>query len=199
MKSVMAMVAVGVLVFPLVALAANQTGHGTNGNSGQGHGGSGAGNQGNGGGNGNAGGGGNGGNGGGNGGGNNGGGNGGGNNGGGGNSGGGGETGGGGSTSGGGRGGSSAGGSSASAPSTPTGTFDGFTQANGKGSIDDLRACTTAPTPGAGLVGYIAKADGSFRYGGYEFAVPDFVQCMRDKGYKLDTAGRNELTNFGRR
>ena len=94
--------------------------------------------------------------------------------------------------------------SAVSAPSTGTpsgsgGAYSGFAQANGKGPIEDLRACTAPPTPGAGLVSYVAKADGSFRYGGYEFAVPDFVQCMKDKGYKLDTAGRNEMTNFGSR
>lgn len=44
---------------------------------------------------------------------------------------------------------------------------------------------------------YKLKADGTFTYWGYEFATPDFVQCMKDKGFKLDTAGRNELTDFG--
>jgi len=79
------------------------------------------------------------------------------------------------------------------------GTFSGFTQYNGKGTIEALRACTAPPTPGAGLVDYKLKADGSFVYFGYEFAIPDMVQCMKEKGYQLETAGRNDLTNFGTR
>lgn len=76
--------------------------------------------------------------------------------------------------------------------------------ANGSGAFvmlqADLRACTAPPTPGAGLVFYdTTDESGSFKYWGYEFATPDFVQCMKEKGYKLDTAGRNELTNFGQR
>lgn len=40
---------------------------------------------------------------------------------------------------------------------------------------------------------------GTFTYGGLEFHLPTFVQCMKDKGYSLSSAGRNELTNFGQR
>ena len=171
--------------------AANQTGHGANSNSGGGHGGAGVGNQGNGGAHGNAGGGHVGGNGGGNGGGSNGG------------NGGGSSTGGGNSPAG---GGSSLGaGSSApgqgTAPSVggPSGDLSGA-QGAGKGNtIYALRACTAPPTPGAGLVGYTLRNNGQFNYYGYEFSLPDFSKCMKDKGYKLDTAGRDELTNFGAR
>ena len=39
---------------------------------------------------------------------------------------------------------------------------------------------------------------GSFSYGGLEFHLPTFTQCMQDKGYSITgVAGRNALTNFG--
>jgi hypothetical protein len=41
---------------------------------------------------------------------------------------------------------------------------------------------------------------GRFSYGGLEFHLPTFTQCMLDKGYAITgVAGRNSLTNFGQR
>lgn len=75
--------------------------------------------------------------------------------------------------------------------------------ADGKGAreqtITDLQVCTAPPTPSAGLVSYDTKANGSFTYWGLEYATPDFVDCMNGKGYKMPTAGRSQLTNFGAR
>ena len=94
-----------------------------------------------------------------------------------------------------------AGGAPAGAPSVggPSGDLSGAQGAGVGDTIYALRACTAPPTPGAGLVGYTLRQDGRFTYFGYEMELPGFVQCMKDRGYKLDTAGRDELTNFGAR
>lgn len=56
----------------------------------------------------------------------------------------------------------------------------------------DARACDPM-----GDIEVRSKQDGSFTYGGLEFHLPTFAQCMLDKGYKVSTAGRNALTDFG--
>lgn len=104
------------------------------------------------------------------------------------------------------------GGPSVSAPavSAPSGSapaggaLEGFTVLSAPGkareqSITDLQACTASPTPGAGLVFYDTKANGSFTYWGYEMATPDFVDCLKGRGYAMPEAGRAALTNFGAR
>ena len=55
----------------------------------------------------------------------------------------------------------------------------------------DARACDPM-----GDINVRSKVNGSFTYGGLEFHLPTFVQCMKDKGYELSGAGRNELTDF---
>ena len=58
----------------------------------------------------------------------------------------------------------------------------------------DARACNTRAD-----IDWDTTADGGFTYGGLEFHLPDFAQCMQDKGYQTSTAGRKQLTNFGTR
>lgn len=124
--------------------------------------------------------------------------------------GGGGTAGGGGSTAGGGStpgGGTSGGGSSPSVSATAAagnggtgGTFGGFSIHEGAGAVvEDLRYCTSPSIPHAGLVSYTVRLGNGFTYGGYEWAFPDFVQCMKARGAKINAPGRNELTNFGTR
>ena len=167
---------VGLVLSPICALAANGTGHGTNGNSGNGVSGS-TGNQGGGQGQGDAGGGhGHGGDG------------------------------------GHGDGGSHGGGtiSTGGAPSVLGGTVSGgsasvdgggtqTSEARGQYNYEALRACTSAGAGFDNLIDYRVKPDGTFVYWGVEYALPTFVQCMKDRGVQMSTAGRNELTNFGSR
>ena len=188
---VLILAAAAFAVFPIIGdivYAANQTGHGTNSNSGGGHGGSGAGNQGGGaghsGGHGNAGGGQGGNNGGGHGGGNNGG-----HGGGSGNSGGG-NNGGGGTSDGGASGGSSIGTSGGTSGGGSTAVFE---RDFGRGKRDDatrdkteaaLRFCQSPPQTQGGPLWYGTKQDGSYWVGGYEYEYPFFARCMRALGYQ---------------
>lgn len=174
--SILAVVAV--LCFPMVGFAANGTGHGTNGNSGNGVSGS-TGNQGGGVGQGDAGG----------------------HHGGDGHNGGGHD--GGGHDGGGSTGGTTTGGStSVSTPSVSVSTSDGggtqTVEARGAANEALVRKCQW---DGGfyGLVDYRMKQDGSFVYWGVEYALPSFVQCMKDHGVQMGSAGRNDLTNFGAR
>jgi hypothetical protein len=63
-----------------------------------------------------------------------------------------------------------------------------------------LKYCTSPAVGFSGLVDYQIKADGkSFSYGGVEYALPTFAQCMRNLGHSTSSAGRDSLTNFGQR
>jgi len=192
MKKILSATVAVLLLTPMLALAApGNSGNGGNsggngvgsggqgggqgvGNGGSGNGGIGGGNGGNGGGNGGNGGGGNGGNGGG------------------------GSSSGGGSTS-----GSSAGASAPSAGGASSGTYDGG--ASGRGASytvterEQVHADARACDPMGDITFRTNGVRRTFTYGGLEFHLPTFVQCMKDKGYELSSAGRNELTNFGTR
>jgi hypothetical protein len=58
----------------------------------------------------------------------------------------------------------------------------------------DARACDPF-----GDITVRSKQDGSFTYGGLEFHLPTIVACMREKGYSLSSAAREDLTDFGSR
>ena len=58
----------------------------------------------------------------------------------------------------------------------------------------DLRACNRLAD-----VGYDTRSDGSFTYWGLEMHLPDFAQCLYDKGYAISSPPREILTNFGTR
>lgn len=93
-------------------------------------------------------------------------------------------------------------GSASAGASSGGSTFGGFTALSGNGqariqTIEDAYYCTGPNVAHAGLVQYDTKQDGRFTYWGYEWALPDFVQCMKDRGYTLESAGRSELTDFG--
>ncbi|MGH7350068.1 MAG: hypothetical protein ACREI6_08610 [Candidatus Rokuibacteriota bacterium] len=44
-----------------------------------------------------------------------------------------------------------------------------------------------------------SKQDGGFTCGGLEFHLPTFVACLREKGYSLANAAREDLSDFGSR
>ena len=95
-------------------------------------------------------------------------------------------------------GGASVGGGSSSASGGPTGGGgtgygSSYTVVEREQVHADARACD----PMGDITFRTHGVQRSFTYGGLEFHLPTFVQCMKDKGYELSGAGRNELTDFG--
>ena len=178
MRAVVTAVTVAAMLMcaPSMSWAANQTGNGTNGNQGGGHGGNGAGNQGNGGSNGNAG---------------------------------------GSNGSGGGNGGSSPSVNAPAAVSAPSGgesagaLTQGYVQdqtgpvsggallnrSQAQTETDIKAALAEAGHSGLVQVGRI-NVDGSFTYGGYEWAMAAFAREMQARGYDMGFMGQPS-TNFG--
>ena len=172
---VMAVMVAAILVCaPYMSWAANQTGNGTNGNQGGGNGGSGVGNQGNGGSHGNAGGGNN-----------------------------------------GGKGGNGGGVSAPAAVSAPSGgesagaLTQGYAQdqtgpisggpllnrSQAQTEIDTKAALAEADHSGLVQISRI-NVDGSFTYGGYEWAMAAFAREMQARGYEMGFMGQPS-TDFG--
>jgi hypothetical protein len=85
------------------------------------------------------------------------------------------------------------------------GSFQGHVFQHGNGLdrvkvLTDLQACAAGGQKASGLIGYDTKADGSFTYWSADLGSHyDFGQCLKDKGYALRGATRNNLTNFGTR
>ena len=97
-------------------------------------------------------------------------------------------------------------GSAPAAPSAPTvsgGAASAYTRSDQYGLESrrtreqveaDLRACNRLAD-----IGYDTRQDGSFTYWGLEMHLPDFAQCLYDKGYAISSPPREILTNFGQR
>lgn len=82
-----------------------------------------------------------------------------------------------------------------------SGTYDGG--ASGTGTAysaverEQVHADARACDPMGDITFRTHGVQRQFSYGGLEFHLPTFVQCMKDNGYGLSGAGRNELTDFG--
>ena len=84
-----------------------------------------------------------------------------------------------------------------------SGTYDGG--ASGTGTAysaverEQVHADARACDPMSDITFKTHGVQRQFSYGGLEFHLPTFVSCMRQKGYELSGAAREDLTNFGSR
>ena len=82
------------------------------------------------------------------------------------------------------------------------GAFGGFASGTGisKADREQMHADARACDPMGDITFRTNAVNGTFSYGGLEFHLPTFTQCMLDRGYAITgAAGRNSLTNFGQR
>lgn len=98
-------------------------------------------------------------------------------------------------------GGSPAAAVSAPAVSTSPADAGAYTavEASGQGKVREQIHVDSRSCDPFGDITVKSKQDGSFTYGGLEFHLPTYAQCMKDKGYRMGSASRNDLTNFGQR
>ncbi len=78
-------------------------------------------------------------------------------------------------------------------PTAGGGTVQVWSQAEREKAHADARSCDPM-----GDITFKSTHLGTFSYGGLEFHLPTFTQCMLNKGYAINgAAGRDALTDFG--